>query len=82
MKQQKGDNIKHFSYFGGKILPNSYQYLGNCQNSGDLRKIRPRYAQCARFSSEEIILNSEVNADPFLTYPLLIMKVPWWMSST
>ena len=45
MKQQKGDNIKHFSYFGGKILPNSYQFWGNCQNSGDFRKIRPRYAQ-------------------------------------
>ena len=46
MKQQKGDNIKHFSYFGGKILPNSYQFLENCQNSDDFRKIRPRYAQC------------------------------------
>ena len=46
MKQQKGDNIKHFSYFGGKILPNSYQFLENCQNSGDFRKSRPRYAQC------------------------------------
>ena len=45
MKQQKGDNIKHFSYFGGKILPNSYQFLENCQNSDDFRKIRPRYAQ-------------------------------------
>ena len=45
MKQQKGDNIKHFSYFGGKILPNSYQFLENCQNSDDFRKIRPWYAQ-------------------------------------
>ena len=31
---------------------------------------------------KEMILDSEVNADPFLTYPLLVMKVPWWMSST
>ena len=31
---------------------------------------------------KEMILDSEVNAYPFLTYPLLVMKVPWWMSST
>ena len=45
MNQSKGDNCKHFSYFGGQILPNSYQFLGNCQNSGEFRKIKPWYAQ-------------------------------------
>ena len=57
MKQQKGDNIKHFSYFGGKILPNSYQFLENCQNSDDFRKIRPRYAQCNYLRGKVFILN-------------------------
>ena len=55
MKQQKGDNIKHFSYFGGKILPNSYQFLENCQNSDDFRKIRPRYAQCMKYNNQNYI---------------------------
>ena len=59
MKQQKGDNIKHFSYFGGKILPNSYQFLENCQNSDDFRKSRPRYAQCQKnISLQKNVLNS------------------------
>ena len=44
--EMKPHNFQPFSYFGGKILPNSYQFLENCQNSDDFRKIRPRYAQC------------------------------------
>ena len=52
IKLQKEGNLRHFSYFWSKILPNSYQILGKCQNSGNFRKIRPRYAQCFKYGMQ------------------------------